>query len=168
MEIRDSLFFISENINAIVYPVGHHLAIRDLFVREDLRKNDIMFIYNDKDVKKITAMNCSKDHNLLLVCEKKENVSCISIYNLVKLNFNTISIFKPKRKIISSIYKDFVYSGFSLDGNYITSVGYLTKDGNTTLVGIVWDIQIFQPFREDNYKVKKFFLLFLKIFKYLK
>jgi len=154
LDIRDSLFFISENMNAIVYPVGHHIAIRDLFVREDLRKNDIMFIHNDTDVKKITAMNCSRDHNLLLVCEKKEKVSCISVYNLVKLNFNTISLFKPKRKVISSIFRDYIYANFSLDGNYITALGYSYKDNTATLVGVIWDIQIFQPFREDNYKVK--------------
>lgn len=135
--------------------MGHHLAIRDLFVREDLRKNDIMFIHNDNDVKKITAMNCSRDHNLLLVCEKKEKISCISIYNLVKLNFNTISLFKPKRKIISTIYKDYTYASFSLDGNFIASLAYQNKDGASTLVGVLWDIQIFQPFRDDNYKVSQ-------------
>lgn len=156
-DIRDSLFFMSENMNAIVYPVGHHIAIRDLFVREDLRKNDIMFIHNDNDIKRITAMNCSRDHNLLLVCEKKEKVSCISIYNLVKLNFNTISLFKPKRKIISTVFKDYIYAGFSLDGNYITALAYCNRDNIPTLVGLVWDIQIFQPFREDNYKVSSYF-----------
>ncbi len=148
-------------MNAILYPVGHHIAIRDLFVREDLRKNDIMFIHNDADVKKISAMNCSRDHNLLLVCEKKENMSCISVYNLVKLNFNTISLFKPKRKVISTIYRDYIYANFSLDGNYITALGYSYKDGIPTKVGIVWDIQIFQAFREDNYKVIFAFINFL-------
>lgn len=115
-----------------------------------------MFIHNDNDVQKITAMNCTKDHNLLLVCEKKEKVSCISIYNLTKLNFNTISLFKPKRKVISTIYRDYIYADFSADGNNLVTIGYSTKDNIRFLVGVIWDIQIFQPFREDNYKVRNF------------
>jgi hypothetical protein len=122
-------------------------------VRQDIRKNDIMFIHNDNDVEKVTAINSTKDHNLLLVCEKKEKVSCISIYNLAKLNFNTISLFKPKRKVISTIYKDYIYADFSLDGNNIVAIGYSIKDSIRFLVGVIWDIQIFQPFKEDNYKV---------------
>ncbi len=155
LEIKDPICFISENVNAIAYPVGHHIAIRDLFVRQDLRKNDIMFINNETDVIKITALNCSRDHNLLLVCEKKEKHSCISIYNLMKLNFNTICLFKPKRKVISTIYRDYIYAAFSLDGNNLVTIGYSHKDNISTLVGLVWDIQIFQPFKEDNYKVNK-------------
>ena len=50
LNIRDPLFFAGENGNAIIYPVGHHIGIRDIFVREELRRNDIMFIYNDDDV----------------------------------------------------------------------------------------------------------------------
>lgn len=115
-----------------------------------------MFINNENDVQKITAMNCSRDHNLLLICEKKEKVSCISIYNLMKLNFNTICLFKPKRKVISTIYKDYIYADFSLDGNNLVTIGYTYKDSVPNLVGLVWDIQIFQPFKEDNYKVRNF------------
>jgi hypothetical protein len=85
--IREPLFFAGEAGNAIIYPVGHHIAIRDIFAREDLRKNDIMFIYNDTDVLKTTAMNISRDFSLLLTCEKKQTTSSISIYNLSKLNF---------------------------------------------------------------------------------
>ena len=40
LNIRDTLFFAGENGKAIIYPVGHHIAIRDIFVREELRKND--------------------------------------------------------------------------------------------------------------------------------
>jgi len=145
-------------MNAIIYPVGHHLAIRDLFVREDLRKNEIIFIYHDNDVKKITAMRPSKDNNLLLVCEKKEKSCCISIYNLMKLNFNVVSIIKPKRKILTSLYDEFIYACFSNDGNYIASLAYVTKNGFKSLYGIVWDIQVFQPFKEENYKVNKIFI----------
>ncbi len=153
LEIRDSLSFVSENMNAIMYPVGHHIAIRDLFVREDLRKNDIIFIYNDNDVKKITAMKTSKDNNLLLVCEKKQSSCCISIYNLTKPNFNVVPIIKPKRKIISTLYDEFISACFSIDGNYIACIASVMKNGNQSLIGILWDIQVFQPFKEENYKV---------------
>ena len=57
--IREPLFFAGESGNAIIYPVGHHIAIRDIFAREDLRKNDIMFIYNDTDV---CVQNHSNEH----------------------------------------------------------------------------------------------------------
>ena len=129
-------------------------------MRHDIRKNDIMFIHNDNDVEKVTATNSTKDRNLFLVCEKKEKFSCISIYNLTKLSFNTISLFKPKRKVISTIYKDYIYADFSLDGNNIVAIGYSYKNSIRFLVGVIWDIQIFQPFKEDNYKVN-FILIFL-------
>ena len=154
LNIRDPLFFAGENGKAIIYPVGHHIAIRDIFVREELRKNDIMFIYNDNDVEKITSMNASKDYSLLLVCEKKKTTSLISIYNLSKLNFKSITIFKPKRRIISTIYSQFLYASFSLDGNYIASIGVVKQDGPPVLHGIIWDVQIFQSYKEDNYKPK--------------
>jgi hypothetical protein len=145
-------------MNAIIYPVGHHIAIRDLFVREDLRKNEIIFIYNDNDVKKITAMKISKDNNLLLVCEKRERSCCISVYNLIKPNFNVITIIKPKRRIISTLYEEFISACFSIDGNYIACIASVMKNGNKILFGVVWDIQVFQPFKEENYKV--IFLIF--------
>ena len=47
---------------AIIYQEGHQIAIRDIFVREELRKNDIMFIYNDDDVIKMTSMDTTKDY----------------------------------------------------------------------------------------------------------
>jgi WD40 repeat protein len=161
LEIRDSLFFVSENMRAIVYPVGHHIAIKDLYVREDMRKNDIMFIYNDTDVKRITSMNASRDNNLLLVAEKREKSTCISVYNLSKLNFNSLTIFKPKRKVVSTIYSEFPYASFSIDGNYIASIGVVHHtegtQTSTMLQGVIWDVQIFQPFKDDNYKPRCIF-----------
>ena len=68
--VKSPLKFAGENGNCIIYPVGHHIAIRDIFVREELKRNDIMFIYSDDDVIKITAMDTTKDYSLLLVCEK--------------------------------------------------------------------------------------------------
>jgi WD40 repeat protein len=167
LEIKDSLFFVSENIKAIAYPVGHHIAIRDLFVREDMRKNDIMFIYNDPEVEKITSMNVSKDNSLLLVCEKRSKTSCISLYKVNKLNFNNVTIFKPKRKVISTIYSEFKYASFYVDGNYVISLGVIYNETKQTkyLQGVLWDLQIFQPFREDNYKPKCIFDISLDVTK---
>ena len=70
-DIKEPLLFAGEMGNSLIYPVGHHIAIRDIFIREELRKNDIMFIYNEEDVIKMNSMNMTKDYSLLLVCEKK-------------------------------------------------------------------------------------------------
>ena len=86
-DIKEPLLFAGENGNSLIYPVGHHIAIRDIFIREELRKNDIMFIYNEDDMIKLNCLNTTKDYSLLLVCEKKTKTACISIYNLSKLNF---------------------------------------------------------------------------------
>ena len=99
--IRSPLNFAGEAGNSIIYPVGHHLAIRDIFGKEDLRKNDVMFIYNDDDMQRITSMNTTRDYNLLLTCEVKHRSSIISIYNLSKLNFRSIMIFKAMRRVES-------------------------------------------------------------------
>jgi hypothetical protein len=151
--MREPLSFVSENRNAIIYPVGQHIAIRELFTNKEEKKNDIIFIYNDNDLEKMTAMNVSNDYNLLLACEKKEKSAVISVYNLSKINFNSVTIHKPKRRIISSLYSYFKYASFSQDGNYIVSLGVVPKENGFVLQGILWDIQIFQPYKVDNYKV---------------
>ena len=150
--VKSPLKFAGEIGNSIIYPVGHHIAIRDIFIREELKKNDIMFIYNDDEVLKITSMDTTKDYSLLLVCEKKPNAAVISIYNLSKLNFKSIMQFKAKRKVITTIYSEFIYASFSLDGNYIASIGKVK--GNEELHGIIWDVQIYQAYKPDNYKPK--------------
>ena len=155
--VKSPLKFAGENGNYIIYPVGHHIAIRDIFAREEFKKNDIMFIYNDDDVIKITALDTTKDYSLLLVCEQKESASVISIYNLSKLNFKNQMQFKAKRRVISTIYSEFIYSSFSLDGNYIASIGKVR--GSEDLHGIIWDVQIFQSYKPDNYKPKCVFPL---------
>ena len=95
-------------------------------------------------------MNSTKDYSLLLVCEKRVSTACICIYNLHKLNFNSVTIHKPKRKIITTIYNNFKYSSFSYDGNYIASLGVVNEN---LLHGVIWDVQIFQAYKEDNYRV---------------
>ena len=155
--VQSPLKFAGEAGNSIIYPVGHHIGIRDIFAREDLKRNDIMFIYNDEDVIKITALDTTKDYSLLLVCEQKPTTSVISIYNLSKLNFKNMMQFKPKRRVLSTIYSEFIYSSFSLDGNYIASIGKVR--GSEDLHGVIWDVQIFQPYKPDNYKPKCVFPL---------
>lgn len=115
-----------------------------------------MFIYNEEDVIKMNSMNMTKDYSLLLVCETKVKTACISVYNLSKLNFKSIMIFKPKRRVISTIYSEFTTASFSIDGNYIASIGKV-KNSNE-IHGIIWDVQIFQSYKEDNYKPKCVFL----------
>jgi hypothetical protein len=95
-------------------------------------------------------MNSTRDYGLLLVCEKKANAACISVYNLHKLNFNSVTINKPKRKVITTLYNSFKYASFSQDGNYLVSLGSVY--GNT-IQGVIWDVQIFQAYQDDNYRV---------------
>ena len=65
--------------------------------------------------------------------------------------------FKPKRRVMSTIYSEFIYSSFSLDGNYIASIGKVRDSEN--IHGIIWDVQIFQAYKPDNYKPKCVFPL---------
>ena len=155
--ISSPLHFVGEAGNSIIYPVGHHLAIRDIFGKEDLRKNDVMFIYNDDDVQKITSMNTTRDFNLFLTCEIKPRSSIISVYNLSKLNFKSIMIFKAMRRIESTIYKEFIFASCTRDGNCIASIGKLRE--NDDLHGIIWDVQIYQTLKPENYKPKCVFPL---------
>ena len=156
-DVKSPLKFAGESGNSLIYPVGHHIAIRDIFAREEFKRNDIMFIYNDDDTIKITSLDITKDYSLLLVCEKKPTCSVISIYNLSKLNFKNIMQFKPKRRVLSTIYSEFIYSSFSLDGNYIASIGKVRDSED--IHGIIWDVQIFQAYKPDNYKPKCVFPL---------
>ena len=36
--VKSPLKFAGEVGNSIIYPVGHHIAIRDIFIREELKK----------------------------------------------------------------------------------------------------------------------------------
>ena len=155
--VKSPLNFAGEAGNAIIYPVGHHIAIRDIFGKEDLRKNDVMFIYNDDDVQKITSMNTTRDYTLFLTCESKPHSAVISVYNLSKLNFKSIMIFKAMRRIESTIYKQFIFASCTKDGNCIASIGKLRE--NDDLHGIIWDVQIYQTLKPENYKPKCVFPL---------
>ena len=155
--IKNPLNFVGESGNALIYPVGHHIAIRDIFGKEDLRKNDVMFIYNDEDVQKLNSMNTTRDYNLFLTCETKAHSAIISIYNLSKLNFRSIMIFKAMRRIESTIYKQFIFASCTKDGNCIASIGKLSE--NDELQGVIWDVQLYQTLKPENYKPKCVFPL---------
>ena len=155
--IESPLHFAGESGNSIIYPVGHHLAIRDIFGKEDLRKNDVMFIYNDDDIQRLTSMNTTRDYNIFLTCEVKPRSAIISIYNLSKLNFKSIMIFKAMRRVESTIYKEFISASCTKDGNCIACIGKLKE--NEDLHGIIWDVQIYQTLKPENYKPKCVFPL---------
>lgn len=110
----------------------------------------------EKDVIKINSINSSRDSYLLLVsCETEKNCD-ISIYNLSRLNFSSFSIYKPKRKIISNQFKRFIYCNFSEDGNLICAIGQNEKN---ELKGVIYDIQTFKKYKENNYQPKYIFYL---------
>ena len=97
---------------------------------------------------------------MLLTYETKQTTSSISIYNLSKLNFKSITIFNLKRKVISTIYSEFVYASFSIVGNYIATIGAVRGDAEVSpcehpvFHGVIWDVQIFQSYKADDYKPK--------------
>lgn len=146
-----NLIFVN---NGLCYPVGKHIAIRDVFSSEDSHHNDLMFIYLEDDVNKITTLNVSRDNYLLLVACELNNKCEINIYNLTKLSFTALSLFQPKRKVISTKFKKFIYASFSTDGNCIACIGE-NKEGE--LKGVVYDVQSYKKYTRDNYTPKYIF-----------
>lgn len=146
-----NLIFVN---NGLCYPVGKHIAIRDVFSSEDSHRNDLMFIYLEDDVNKITSLNVSRDNYLLLVACELNNKCEINVYNLTKLSFTALSLFQPKRKVISSKFKRFIYASFSTDGNCIACIAE-NKEGE--LNGVVYDVQSYKKYTRDNYTPKYIF-----------
>ena len=144
---RDNILFVNR---ALLYPCGKHLALRDLSIRgeNDSHKNEQLFIFLENDIKEINCLNVSKDSYLLLVTSENNDHSEINIYNLSKISFSSFTIFKPRRKIMSSEYVKFIYACFTQDGNNLCALGE-DKNGNIKLV--VYDIQSFKKFKIDNY-----------------
>ena len=147
---RDNILFVNK---ALLYPCGKHLALRDLSVRgeNDSHKNEQLFIFLENDIKEINCLNVSKDSYLLLVTSENNDHSEINVYNLSKISFSSFTIFKPRRKIMSSEYTKFIYACFTQDGNNLCALGE-DKTGNIKLV--VYDIQSFKKFKIDNYTAK--------------
>ena len=148
---RDNILFVNK---ALIYPCGKHLALRDLSNindNTDSHKNEQLFIFLEQDVKEINCLNVSRDSYLLLVTTENISHSEISIYNLSKISFNSFTIFKPRRKIISTEYIKYIYAAFTQEGNIICALG-LNKSGKLYLV--VYDIQNFKKFQNDNYVPK--------------
>ena len=147
---RDNILFVNK---ALLYPCGRHLALRDLTISgiHDSHKNEQLFIFLESDVKEINCLNVSKDSYLLLVTTENSDHSEINIYNLSKISFSSFTIFKPRRKIMSSEYTRYVYACFTQDNNNLCTLGEM-KNGNMKLV--VYDIQAFKKFKIDNYTPK--------------
>ena len=148
---RDNILFVNK---ALIYPCGKHLALRDLTNiddNSDTHKNEQLFIFLEQDVKEINCLNVSRDSYLLLVTTENTSHAEISIYNLSKISFNSFTIFKPRRKIMSTEYTKYIYAAFTQEGNVICALG-LNKTGKINLV--VYDIQNFKKFQNDNYAPK--------------
>ena len=147
---RENVLFVNK---ALLYPCGKHLALRDLSIRgeNDSHKNEQLFIFLENDMKEINCLNVSKDSYLLLVTSENNDHSEINIYNLSKISFSSFTIFKPRRKIMSSEYSKYIYASFTQDGNTLCALGE-DKKGNIKLV--VYDIQAFKKFKLDNYTPK--------------
>ena len=148
---RDNILFVNK---ALIYPCGKHLALRDLSNiddNSDSHKNEQLFIFLEQDVKEINCLNVSRDSYLLLVTTENANHAEISVYNLSKISFNSFTIFKPRRKIISAEYSKYIYAAFTQEGNIICALG-LNQTGKLNLV--VYDIQTFKKFQNDNYLPK--------------
>ena len=70
------------------------------------------------------------------------------------MSFTTLSLFQPKRKVISSKFKRFIYASFSTDGNCIACIAE-NKEGE--LNGVVYDVQSYKKYTRDNYTPKYIF-----------
>jgi len=144
--MRENIIFVNK---ALIYQCGRHLALRDIFLRDnDMHKNDQLFILMEDDVINITSLNSSRDGYLLLVCTECTNKCEINIYNLTRINFNNFSSFKPRRKIITENYSKYIYSSFSEDGN---TLGCIAKGKDNKIYGLIYDIQVNKKFKVDNY-----------------
>ena len=149
-QTRENIIFVNK---ALIYQCGRHLALRDIFLRgdNDMHKNDQLFILMEEDVLNITCLNSSSDGYLLLVCTESSNKCEINIYNLTKINFNSFTSFKPRRKIITENYIKYIYASFSEDGN---TLGCLAKSKDNKIYGLIYDIQVNKKFKVDNYYPK--------------
>ena len=148
---QENIVFVNKGL---CYPVGKHIAIRDIFSGEDSHRNDLMFIYLEDDVTKINCLNVSKDNYLLLVATESKSKCEINIYNLSKLTFTSLMLFQPKRKVITSKFKRFLYCSYSNDGNCIACVAEGKDD---KIYGVVYDVQTYKKYIKENYTPKQIF-----------
>ncbi len=149
LKMGENILFVNR---ALVYPIGRHLILRNIFTTEnELSRNNEIFIYLDDDIIQATCINVSSDKYLLLVSTEKENKCECDIYNLSKVTFASYIILKPRRKIVTTFFKRFIYSSFSEDGNLIACIGE-TPEGNKT--GVIYDVQSFKREKDNNYNPK--------------
>jgi len=163
-KISENLIFVNK---ALVHPIGHHIILRNFYQNEEIfqkneknenfSQNNEIFIYLDDNIIEINSLNVSRDNYLLLISTSSNDFCDIQIYNLSKLHFSIYKIFQPKRKIISTQYKKFIYCSFSENGNDICCIGI---NNNNKIKGVVYDVQSYKPFIKDNYKIKYEFDLY--------
>ena len=152
LPIRENLVFVNR---AICYPIGRHIILRDILSpKNESRQNEEIFIYLDDETINVTCLNVSRDNYLLLIAGQTEKTCDVSVYNLNHLNFTNFTIYKPRRKLITSLYKRFIYSSFSEDGNLICCIG---EENNGNLKGLIYDIQTFKYYKNENYSPKYIF-----------
>ena len=120
---RDNILFVNK---ALIYPCGKHLALRDLSNiddNSDSHKNEQLFIFLEPDVKEVNCLNVSRDSFLFLVTTENTTHAEISVYNLSKISFNSFTIFKPRRKVMSTEYTRYIYAAFTQEGNVVCALG---------------------------------------------
>ena len=148
---RDNILFVNK---ALIYPCGKHLALRDLSNiddNSDSHKNEQLFIFLEPDVKEVNCLNVSRDSFLFLVTTENTTHAEISVYNLSKISFNSFTIFKPRRKVMSTEYTRYIYAAFTQEGNVVCALGQ-NQLGKLNLV--VYEIQSFKKFSNNNYTPK--------------
>ena len=148
-KMGENLLFVNR---ALVYPIGRHLILRNIFTTEnELSRNNEIFIYLDENIIEATCINVSMDKYLLLVTTEKATKCECDIYNLSKVNFTSYIIFKPRRRIVSTNFKRYIYASFSEDGNLIACIGE-KEDGSK--MGVIYDVQSFKREKDNNYSPK--------------
>ena len=155
-DLGQPINFITKN-NYILYKVGHVIMIREITMNDNnerklisissqSKQNNIQFIYLEKNSKKVTSMTISNEKSVFILCEEtEENYATISLYYLAKINFNNITIYEPKRKIITDKYYNFRCVSISHNGNYIICI--CNEKESNKKKGIIYDVQIFQKFK---------------------
>lgn len=142
---KNPVSYITKN-RYILYPVGHHILIRDITTNDPSRHNNINFIYLEKESARVTSLSVSQDKSIFILCEETNvQSSTISLYFLGKINFENVTIYKPKRKIITNKYSNLKSCSFTSEGNLICAIG--TEIATKKTKGLIYNVQKFQPFK---------------------
>ena len=142
---HEPVSYITNN-KFIIYPVGHHILIRDISTNDPSRHNNMNFIYLEKESNKITSLSVSQEKSIFILSEEtNQQSSTISLYYLGKINFESVTIFKPKRKIITNKYSNFTSCSFTSEGNLICAI--CKENATKKTKGLIFNVQKFTPFK---------------------